>query len=366
MTAPATPLDSFQCAAAVRRTRMLLVKAGLTESEADAWLLRMRDEFARGNLQTEQDRALFCEFLIREITAGRDQGPGGLAPQWADVRAIVVNAIGSALGGALVLGARALFQANREETIERSLVTARAREALLSRWNVEWVHAPGGYDRSNTKNWEPIERLARRALQIVEHQHGFQDERTARHLTSVGRCLDAQKRYAEAEPFLERAFAIEKALHGLENPHTGIILINLGLHDFAQGRYAQAAGLFRQGLKAVESGRGPEDIDTAGALYNLGVVLDVQGYHAEAEPLLRRALAIAEKVAPAQPSGEDYVPLYRQYMLLVREQLRTNLAAQDRHAKTPSSAARRHYEGHRVSHPRPRDRPGTRSGPAGS
>jgi len=83
------------------------------------------------------------------------------------------------------------------------------------------VDAPDSYSRMKSKNSASVE-----------------DERTASKLMHIGRLLDAQRRYTEAESFLTQAFGIEKALHGIDHPHTGTTLIKLGLHDYVQGRSA--------------------------------------------------------------------------------------------------------------------------------
>ncbi len=103
--------DSFQRKGAVRHTRLLLVRAGLTESEADAFLERLRKEFTRGNLQTKKDQDEFCGLHLREIASARDSGQKGLAPQWGDLKTVILNALGSSLGTALVVATGELVKA---------------------------------------------------------------------------------------------------------------------------------------------------------------------------------------------------------------------------------------------------------------
>jgi tetratricopeptide (TPR) repeat protein len=316
--------NSFHRTVAVRHTRLLLVKAGLTEREADTFLERLHEEITLGNLRTEQDQTLFCERHLREIASTRDTGLSSLAPHWGDLKTIIVSGLGSSLGAALWAGSGKLVEARQgNDTARRS--SAELRDEALSRWMVEWVNFAPAID------WKAHEHLLRTAAEGAEQAWGLRDERTAKLLMGLGRGLDGQGRYAESGPLLEQVCGIEKLLHGLKHPHTGIALIALGLHYYYQHQYVEATHFLRQGLSSVESGRGADHMDTAGALYNLAVALDAAGRHAEAEPLLRRSMAIMEKV-----SADRDVP--NNYTGLIQEQLEANARAQSHLTKRRADA----------------------------
>jgi len=308
--------DKFQRAIAVRQLRLMLIKVGLTEGEADAFLEQLREDFTHANLESEDARLRFCEQQIRKIVTSRSGVSGRLEGVQESFKAIVQG-----------LAAAALWELIKAEygNVTAPQTSLALRDNFLRRWTVEWIgFPPPGYD------WKVGERVLRLALEVVERNSGFQDERTAQMLTGLGRCLDGQQRYTEALPLLERAFGIERTLHGLEHPDTGISLINLGLHDYAQRRYAEAEPLLRRGLLSVEGGRGPDHIDTGGALYDLGTDLDAQRNHVEAEPLLRRALAIVE-------NARSSLPVSARYAQLIQDRLRANLDAQARHPSSKHS-----------------------------
>lgn len=318
---------------ALRSTKRLLIKVGLTDTEADAFVRRLGQEAADGHLETEHQQAEFCERHLHEIASARDSGGlKGLRPQWADIKSVVVAAVGGAFGTGLGNGVGALFKAVAGGNGAAQPSTAKSLSEGINRWHVGWVDTittPGF-------NWERVEPLIRRAAEVVEANFGDRDEKTARSLISLGQCLIGQGRYTDAMPWLERAFGIEEALHGLDHPHTAIALIHLGLLDYYQGKYAQLAPLLRRGLKSIQDSRGPDHLDTAAALYDLAVNLDAEGHHKEAVPLLRRALAIIQSLLA---DGEVISPFFEKW---ITERLSASLAAQVKRGR-PAAAG----------HPRP-------------
>ncbi len=117
------------------------------------------------------------------------------------------------------------------------------------------------------------------------------------------RALDAQGRYAEAEPFARKALELSRKEFGPDHPHTGALLNDLALLYQAQGRYAEAEPLQKSALAIMEKALGPEQPHVATSLFNHAGVLGVQGRYAEAEPLYKRSLAINEKaLGPEHPN----------------------------------------------------------------
>ncbi len=130
------------------------------------------------------------------------------------------------------------------------------------------------------------------------------------------KALDAQGRYAEAEPFARKALELSRKEFGPDHPHTGALLNNLALLYQAQGRYAEAEPFQKSALAIMEKALGPEHPHVATSLINLAGLYWVQGRYGEAEPLFRRSLAIDEKaLGPEHPkvatSLENYANLLR-------------------------------------------------------
>ena len=69
--------------------------------------------------------------------------------------------------------------------------------------------------------------------------------------------LDAQGRYAEAEPFARKALELSKKEFGPDHPQTGALLNNVALLYEAQGCYAEAEPLIRRSLAIREKALGP-------------------------------------------------------------------------------------------------------------
>ena len=115
-------------------------------------------------------------------------------------------------------------------------------------------------------------------------------------LNNLGVVLDAEAKYAEAEPLYKLALTIDEKTLGPDHPTVAICLNNLALLYSSQGRYAEAEPLYKRALTIDEKVLGPDHPDVAIRLSNLGLLYYSQGKYAEAEPLFKRALTIDEKV----------------------------------------------------------------------
>lgn len=121
-------------------------------------------------------------------------------------------------------------------------------------------------------------------------------------LNDLGVVLNAEARFAEAEPLLNRALAIDEKALGSEHPHVARDLNSLaGLYE-GEARDPTADPLLKRALAIDEKALGPEHPDVARDLNDLALLYDREGKHAEAEGFLKRALAIDEKVlGPEHP-----------------------------------------------------------------
>jgi len=121
-------------------------------------------------------------------------------------------------------------------------------------------------------------------------------------LNDLGLVLNAEAKYAEAEPLFKRALAIDEKALGPEHPQVASDLNNLAALYVHQGKYAEAEPLLKQALMIDEKVLGPEHPQVAKGLNNLSALYADQGKYAEAEPLFERALAIDEKaLGPEHP-----------------------------------------------------------------
>ena len=189
------------------------------------------------------------------------------------------------------------------------------------------------------------EPLLRRALAIREEALGPDHPDTATSLNNLAVLLQAQGRYAEAEPLLPpgagdpregagprpprhghqpqrpggaapgpgpvrgggaaatagRWRSARQAL-GPDHPDTATSLNNLAEFSGPRAGTRRRSRCYRRALAIREQALGPDHPDTATSLNNLAVLLRAQGRYAEAEPLYRRALAIREKaLGPDHP-----------------------------------------------------------------
>ena len=152
-------------------------------------------------------------------------------------------------------------------------------------------------------DYAKAETLARQSLILAEDfggpEHLPDGENFAEYLAVtlniLGRTLEDQQRYAEAEPAYRRLLAVRNGYLGPEHPDTALGMNGLARLLRKQGKYTEAEELCRHALAIYEKVQGPEHLDTAFGLNNLALVLDDQGRYTEAEGLYRRVLAIIEK-----------------------------------------------------------------------
>jgi tetratricopeptide (TPR) repeat protein len=118
-------------------------------------------------------------------------------------------------------------------------------------------------------------------------------------LNQFGCYLNAQGRYAEAEPLFMQA--LEKRQNSLpaEHPDIAQSLNNLAVLYDTQGRYEEAEPLYKQALEMVQNSLPAEHPDIAQSLNNLAVLYDTQGRYEEAEPLHKQALEKRQNSLPA-------------------------------------------------------------------
>ena len=111
--------------------------------------------------------------------------------------------------------------------------------------------------------------------------------------------LDAQVKYAQAQPLFEKALEIRRRLLTDDHPDTATDYDNLAANLLHQGKYAQAQPLFEKGLEIRRHLLTDNHPDTAGIYNNLATNLGAQGKHAQAQPLFEKALEIFRRLLTA-------------------------------------------------------------------
>ncbi|RHZ43106.1 uncharacterized protein CDV56_100225 [Aspergillus thermomutatus] len=115
--------------------------------------------------------------------------------------------------------------------------------------------------------------------------------------------LERQGKYEEAEVMHRRDLKGSEEVLGPEHPDTLISVSNLGSALEQQGKYEEAEAMQRRALEGHEKTLGPEHPDTLTSANNLGSVLERQGKYEEAEVMHRRALQGYEKaLGPEHPN----------------------------------------------------------------
>jgi hypothetical protein len=171
--------------------------------------------------------------------------------------------------------------------------------------------------------------LFEEALRIVRKALGEGHPDTARSYNGVAANLNSQGRYAEAQPLFEKALRIRRTALGEDHPTTAQSYNNVAYNLQAQGRYAEAQPLFQKALRIWRTALGEGHPDTARSYNNVAANLEAQGRYAEAQPLYEEALRIVRKAL-----GEGHPDTARSY-----NNVAYNLAARGRYAEAEAQWA---------------------------
>ncbi len=108
--------------------------------------------------------------------------------------------------------------------------------------------------------------------------------------------LDAQGRYAAAQPLHEKALEIHRRRLTGDHPITATTYSGLASNLDAQGKYAAAQPLHEKALEIRRRLLTDDHPDTARSYSNLATNLDAQGKYAQAQPLYEKALEINRRL----------------------------------------------------------------------
>ncbi|KAB8072454.1 violaceus kinesin [Aspergillus leporis] len=139
-------------------------------------------------------------------------------------------------------------------------------------------------------------------LKIRERTLGLGHLDTLASASNLGSVLDDEGKYEEAEAMHRRALEGREKVLGPEHPDTLASVDHLGSALIGQAKYEEAEAMYQRNLKGTEKALGPEHPDTLASVSNLGSVLARQGKYQESEAMHRQALEGYEKVlGPEHP-----------------------------------------------------------------
>jgi CHAT domain-containing protein/tetratricopeptide (TPR) repeat protein len=107
--------------------------------------------------------------------------------------------------------------------------------------------------------------------------------------------LNAQGRYAAAQPLFEKALAVRRRVLGEDHPDTAASYTNLAMNLNAQGQYAAAQPLLGKALAVRRRVLGQDHPDTARSLDNLANLYRDMGDYRQALPLFEQALDLYQR-----------------------------------------------------------------------
>ncbi|CAL8577786.1 hypothetical protein XPA_003602 [Xanthoria parietina] len=143
------------------------------------------------------------------------------------------------------LSAMYMFQGERQQCADTSLLVCTIREKLLGPDHVDVAQALANYaaDLNALDQLEDADNVYKKALRIHElpQNSNTQPELLGQLLSNAGRCWARMGRYAEAENALNRAIALRRQSLGVHNA-TAISYYGLGNTVLAQGHLDAAMG----------------------------------------------------------------------------------------------------------------------------
>jgi len=138
--------------------------------------------------------------------------------------------------------------------------------------------------------------LYEKALEIRRRLLTDDHPDTAVSYNSVAFNLNTQGKFAQAKPLCEKALEINRRLLTDDHPDTAITYNNVAFNLSAQGKYAQAQPLYEKALEIWRRLLTDDHPDIAAGYVNLAANLNSQGKYAQAQPLYEKALEIRRRL----------------------------------------------------------------------
>lgn len=260
---------SIRTSLGVRQVRMVLIKVGLTEDEADAFVARLDKEFTEGRFATQEERQKFIERELTKINETLEKIPPRAE---AIITGVVVG-----LGTGLVAGVASIpvFDAIKDALGKASLQPAPARVQVQVPEVAEFIQMEwaGIVLPREAFLLEPLERVRYRRQEL----YGTFDRRVPLYLDAIGMGLDYSGRHREAEQYRHHAIVLSRAIFGSAHESTAAAYGNAGLTLFHRRKFRKSTEYLARAVTISIEHLGTQHPTTAGAIYNLWHCLNEQG-----------------------------------------------------------------------------------------
>ncbi|KAL3438366.1 putative kinesin light chain [Aspergillus tetrazonus] len=174
-----------------------------------------------------------------------------------------------------------------------SFVSAQADNNILSLHRLvhlatrDWLRRRGTLD-----NW--VERVAGQLDKVLLNENrgnqqvwrDYSQDKYDNLLTKIGRCLESDGRYAEAQRLLLNVLRIRERARGPEHPDSLASISNLGSVLTRHGKYEEAEAMHRQALQGYRKVLGSEHPNTLTSMHHLAFTLKRLGKLSEALTLI--------------------------------------------------------------------------------
>jgi tetratricopeptide (TPR) repeat protein len=215
---------------ATRSARILLIKAGLTQDEADALLNYVKEEFVKGSIRDAEDIKRHIQTLLvetQETKIAIKRTPGRAESIfWAIVANILYDWIKSKF----------------DAFVQNTSPNLADEEVVQVEWDGGWHLEPISIDKSSRKlfsNHLPTGgRLNSKACVFYD---------------AIGMIDDLSKAHKRAEVARRRAVITSRRVHGRNHESTAAALSNLALCLSAQNRLPDAARHYAESLKILRN-----------------------------------------------------------------------------------------------------------------
>src|SRR5262249_30679802 len=134
----------------------------------------------------------------------------------------------------------------------------------------------GGFKALSEAKYADAERLFRRAIREAEAE-GVEDAFYAASLIGLGRMLEEQGQYAEAEPYFRRSLQVMETIEDAQSP-----LLMTPLNDLAElyyhlAKYDDSERFYRRALALTEEKLGKNHSEYATLCHNIARLCEAQG-----------------------------------------------------------------------------------------
>ncbi|MBL7128951.1 MAG: tetratricopeptide repeat protein [Ignavibacteria bacterium] len=149
-------------------------------------------------------------------------------------------------------------------------------------------------------HYKEAEKMLENALRVREKTFGRNHAETADSLYNLAYLYRNRNKYEKAEQLYKRSLKIRENIYGKEHIETIKTLNSLVWLYVEQGKFSIAEPLAQLSLKLCEKALGTQHLETAFSLNSLALVYMYIGKHKESESLFKRALSIREKILGAE------------------------------------------------------------------